>query len=668
MLMNPSQPAQTPVRLERSSDRLARFLHKSGLIVFLLVSTTWPLSAARHSRKPTEPQIHQGKPAVQQVDPPNWWSGLPNPMLLLRGKNLLDANITSSVAGISVRRARISDNGHWAFVWLDISSAPPQAFSLVVRTQQGKVRVPFELAKRHAPTDGFQGFSPSDVMYLLLPDRFAEGDVSNQKNAAFRGTVSRNNPNAYHGGNLAGIAQHLDYIHSLGATTLWIAPIYAQDPASASDYSGYAPVDLYHVNPHFGGLQDYSHLADQVHAQGMKLVLDMVLNHVGPASPWVADPPAPDWFHGTPSSHIPASADFAPVTDPHAPPAAAAPVVDGWLFNTMPDLNQSNPLVRQYLIQNAIWWIESGALDGLRLDTFPYVDRDFWQSFHAELHALYPHLTTVGEIDSSDPAVVAYFAGGVKHAGIDTGLYTAFDFPGYFAIRAALAGGSQVGYSPMSSVPDVQRRDWFYPHPERLVTFFGNQDTPRILSTPGGTASTLKLAFGLIATMRGIPQIYCGDEIALTGTTATDNRSDFPGGFPGDTNNAFTAEGRSAAQQEMFSWVTSLLQLRAQHDVLQTGMQQTLLADQTGLVYARYPAPPQRARPAAGAQAGETLLILMNKADAPRAFHLDFSRTALDGTTTLTPLLNSQQTVTASGNAADFTVQPAQIVVLAAQR
>ena len=377
------------------------------LLVLLCASLSLPASSRKKKHGGTV--APPAKPSVQQTDPPNWWSGLPNPMLLLRGKNLSQAHVSSSMAGISVRRTRISANGHWAFVWLDIASAPPQHFDLIVRTPGGEVRVPYELDKRHAPTDGFQGFSSADAMYLIMPDRFADGDRANDRLAQSPGTYDLSKPRAYHGGDLRGIENHLDYIQKLGVTTVWVTPLYANDLHAAADYHGYGAVDMYSVNPHFGTLQDYEDLAQALHSHGMKLVLDTVPNHVGAKNPWVLDPPAPEWFHGTLAHHIEANGNFAPITDPHSPPAAYGPAVDGWFANVLPDLNQSNPLVKQYLIQNAIWWIESGTLDGLRLDTFPYVDRSFWQDFHTELHALYPHLTTVGEIFNPDPTIVSYF-------------------------------------------------------------------------------------------------------------------------------------------------------------------------------------------------------------------------------------------------------------------
>ncbi len=614
-------------------------------------------SANRTKRK--HAAVPQGKPTVQQAEPPNWWSNLPNPMVLLYGKNLVDAHISSSVAGVSVRRTRISQNGHWAFVWLDTSDAPPQHFDLVVRTAAGQTRVPYELDKMHDPSQGFQGFTPADVMYLIMPDRFSQGNSAGSQLPKTVATVDRSNPHDYHGGDLRGIENHLDYLKQLGVTTLWITPLYAQDPAS-EDYDGYEPVNMYQINPHFGSLQDYEDLAAAAHSQGMKLVLDIVANQVGPKSIWVNDPPTPDWFHGTPADHLAATDNFASIASPHAAPAAYQPVVDGWFRNVLPDLNQSNPLVKQYLIQNAIWWVETGTVDGLRLDTFPYVDRSYWQDFHSVLHALYPNLTTVGEVYNSDPTVTSYFTGGQKHVGIDTGLDTQFDFPSFFALRSTL-NGTSASSSSMSDLENVQRQDWLYPHPDTLVTFFGNHDTARFLSAPGATAASERLAFGLLATMRGMPQIYYGDEIGLSSSPDGDNRADFPGGFPGDPKNAFTPAGRTPQQQAMYAWVQSLLDLRAHHEALQTGSQQNLQADESGYVFARFVVPP--AKNGTTPPPSEIDLVLMNKSAAPRTFHLDFTRTALDGINTLNPLWNTQQTVVVAQDHCNITVGAQQLVV-----
>ncbi|MGB6721790.1 MAG: alpha-amylase family glycosyl hydrolase, partial [Terracidiphilus sp.] len=442
-------------------------------------------------------------------------------------------------------------------------------------------------------------------------------------------------PRGWHGGDLAGIEEHLDYLKQLGVTAIWTTPV-ASNGAMPESYHGYAATDLYAVDAHFGVLADYRHLSDALHARGMKLVIDLVPNHVGVEHPWVHDPPAADWFHGTLEHHLAVGNDFYRLVDPHAAPQAWRNITDGWFTDGMPDLNQENPLVERYLIQDALWWVETANLDGIRLDTFPYVDRAFWHDFHASLHAVYPHLTTVGEIFHRDPQVTSYFAGGVARNGpdgnIDTGLDTPFDFPLYFALRDVLAHGK-----PMTELADVLRQDALYPHPERLAPFIGNHDTTRFLTDAGGSEARLKLALGLLVTLRGMPQIYSGDEIGMTGGSDPDNRHDFPGGFPGDTHNAFTASGRTAEEQDVFAWTSGMLALRASHLALETGMEQNLFADQDGFAFVRTL---DRHGCSPGANSGarnRSLLIVINKAGAAKSIDLPVDDTALAGCTAFAP-------------------------------
>jgi glycosidase len=308
--------------------------------------------------------------------------------------------------------------------------------------------------------------------------------------------------------------------------------------------------------------------------------------------------------------------------DPHAPRQAWNAITDGWFTDAMPDLNQENPLVSLYLIQNALWWVETANLDGIRLDTFPYVDRGFWHDFHATLHDAYPHLTSVGEVSNGDPEVTSYFAGGVTRRGIDTGLDTPFDFPVYFALRNVLTQGK-----PMTELAKVLRQDSLYPHPERLVPFIGNHDTSRFMTEAGGSAAKLKLAVGLAVTLRGMPQLYSGDEIGMTGGEDPDNRHDFPGGFQGDAHNAFTKAGRTATEEEIFSWTSGLLKLRATYPALQTGIEQNLFADEDVFAFVRSP---DEAGCAPDHSIGR-LLIVVNKAERSKVVDLPVEETALTG-------------------------------------
>ena len=561
-----------------------------------------------------------GKPVIDKVDPPNWWIALPSPMLLLHGEHLDSAHLSVS-SPARIVRSQVSPNGHWAFLWITVRSSKSQTVHIGAANAAGSASYDFPLQLRKPLTAGFQGFSSRDVMYLIMTDRFADGDTSNDAPPNDPDPVDRSKPRGWHGGDFRGIEQHLDYLQQLGVTTIWTTPAYDNNP-SPQAYHGYSATDMYAVDPHFGSLADYLHLVAAIHTRGLKAVLDIVPNHVGPNHPWALDPPTPDWFHGTVAHHSIAQGNFLPVLDPHSALLNRRDVTQGWFANVLPDLNQENPLVEQYLIQNAIWWIESAGLDGLRLDTFPYVSRAFWHDFHAELHSLYPHLTTVGEIFDRDPIITSYFAGGREHAGIDTGLDTPFDFPVYFTLRDVLIRGAS-----MKMLEHTLADDWLYPHPERLVPFFGNHDTRRFLSEPRTTTAELKLAFGLLATLRGMPEIYSGDEIAMQGGEDPDNRRDFPGGFPGDPANAFTSSGRTSMQQDLFDWTSGLLRYRASHPVLQTGQLQTLFADETAIAYLRTPS-------MAGCTArgsGERYLIVVNNAEKPRLLTLETEATALAG-------------------------------------
>ena len=580
-------------------------------------STQWAQATHQPISKSDESSIgrHQiEKPQIEKIDPPGWWSGLPDPMLLVHGEDLRGAEFAVQGKDVTLSRTQVSENGHWAFLWLNTATAAPQTLWVTATNHEGQARHSFQLATRSQDPNAHRGFSSADVLYLIMIDRFADGNPANNQPG-----INRAAPRGWHGGDLAGIEQHLDYLQELGVTALWTTPV-ASNGAMPDSYHGYAATDLYSVDAHFGTLDDYRHLSDALHARGMKLVIDLVPNHLGVEHPWVADPPAPDWFHGTLQQHRAAKHDFYELVDPHAPRQAWSAITTGWFSDAMPDLNQENPLVSRYLIQNALWWVETANLDGIRLDTFPYVDRDFWHDFHATLHSVYPHLTTVGEIFHRDPEVTSFFAGGVEHRGIDTGLDTPFDFPVYFALRDVLTQGK-----PMTELAQVLRQDALYPHPERLVPFIGNHDTTRFITQAGGSVPRLKLALGLLTTLRGMPQIYSGDEIGMQGGADPDNRHDFPGGFAGDAHDAFTKARRTAQEQDVFAWTAGLLALRSAHPELQTGVEQNLLADSDLFAFVR-------AESDKGCSADHSnmhLLIVVNKAEHSNSVELPVAESAL---------------------------------------
>ncbi len=650
-------------------------MHKLSFAVLLLctVQSAHVLAQrpTRNAQAPTQTFTQQSVPAsapptLTRIDPPNWWANMPPAMLLVEGDHLAGAHFRldpspglrsapgRNASAVRLDHVHISANGHWAELWLAEAPTMPEALTITAETSAGRATLPFAFQARRAASDGFAGFSAQDVLYLIMTDRFADGDLANDGPEAHDAAQSpaahaeRAKPRGWHGGDLRGILNHLDYLQSLGITTVWITPVYANlhEPDS---YHGYGATDLYAVDPHFGTLDDLRALAAGLHAHGMKIVLDTVPNHIGPKHPWVDDEPEPDWFHGTAAHHTPAQGEFLPLTDLHAPWRDRQNITEGWFADILPDMNQENPAVARYLIQNAVWWVEQGGLDGLRLDTFPYINRQFWQDFHTTLRTLYPHLTTVGEIFNSDPTVVSSFAGGVTRTGVDTGLFTPFDYPLHFGIRNVFTGKA-----PMDHLADLLRADALYPHPERLSAFLDNHDVSRFLSESGADRARQKLALAFLLTTRGMPQLYSGDEIAMTGGDDPDNRHDFPGGFPdgstldlsstelssteisstdrssadlsstdrapGSGADAFNPATQTAAQRDMYTYVHDLLLLRKRTAALATGEEQVLYSSPDAIAYVR----------TAGNQ---RVLVALHLGSEDVQIHFELADTALQGAT-----------------------------------
>jgi glycosidase len=524
----------------------------------------------------------QPAPLVKKLEPPNWWPHYtPDLTLLLTGENLSGARVESSTHGVKVEASHSSANGHYLFVHLSLNSGlKPGNADLLVKSKEGSAKVQLPLLARADSRGRFEGFSRDDVIYLIMPDRFADGDLSNDRPAGSTGVYDRGNPMAYHGGDLRGIREHLAYLHDLGVNTLWLTPVWKN---TDSDYHGYHVVDFYALDDRMGSMQEYQALVADAHRLGMKVLIDYVVNHTGPHHPWANDPPTPTWLHGTPAHHLEPAYSFKALVDPHASPREYLATLEGWFAGRLPDLNPDDPDLALYLAQNAMWWTETAQLDGFRQDTFPFSSRQFWSGWHERLRQVYPRIDDIGEVWEGDSTITSFFEGGRKQFdGIDSGLATVFDFPLYFALRDVVIKGA-----PMEKIVDVLRHDELYPHPEMLVTFIGNHDTRRFVSEEGSNPAKLKAALSLLLTLRGIPQIYSGDEIALPGGNDPDNRRDFPGGFPGDPHNAFTASGRTAEQQDVFAHVQSLLALRQSHPALRTGKQWHIGWDDTYYAFLR---------------------------------------------------------------------------------
>jgi len=598
---------------------------------------------------------------VSKVEPPNWWVGLtPDVMVLLSGQHLEATHAECNLPSVKVMRTQSSADGHYLFVWLKIG-ADTRSGTLVCRLSSTASAAQFELplAARKPTASRFHGLDVSDVMYLIMPDRFANGDPTNDEPADRPNSHDRSKPRAYHGGDLRGIREHLPYLKDFGVTTLWLTPILKN--TTPDEYHGYGAVDLYAVDPHLGTVDDYQQLVADAHKLRMKIFFDAVPNHVGPHHPWVDDPPLPDWFHGTKQHHIDSYTPvkdsfygmpeqqqndlFELLVDPHATERLKRNSTEGWFFGILPDMNTENPVVQQYLIQNAIWWTETSGLDGLRVDTFAYIDRRFWTAWHAGLRKVYPNFFTIGEVYHPDPSVTSRFEGGQLWDRVETGLTTLFDFPLQFVLRDVLLHDA-----PAGRIADVLRHDSLYPRPNLLLPFFSNHDIKRFASEAGSSPAKLRLAFALTLTLRGIPQLYYGDEIGMPGGGDPDNRRDFPGGWKEDPHNAFTAEGRTPEEQATFSYVQSLLRIRREHPALQSGTLWHLSSDASSYVFLRE-------------TEEERLLVALNKSAKPVELHIPVADTPAKGIS-VTARLFGDATASIARNELTLTLPPESLSIL----
>ena len=583
-------------------------------------------------------------PIVRKIEPPNWWTGLtPDVMLLLTGENFQNTLVRTAYPGVKVTRTQASENGHYLFVWLKFASnTKPGDLKLALSGTAGSTSATLPLKARDPQQGRFQGFSKDDVIYLIMPDRFDDGDPSNDQPAGSTGTYDRSKPMAYHGGDLRGIRERLPYLKDLGVTAIWLTPIWKN---TDSDYHGYHVVDFYATDDHMGSMSEYQALVADAHKVGIKVLIDYVANHTGPKHVWANDPPTPTWLHGTPQHHLEPSYKFNGLVDPHATPGEYRNTLEGWFVDKLPDINPDDPLLARYLTENAIWWTETSGLDGYRLDTFPYSSRRFWSGWHEGVFRVYPKTDSIGEVYVPDPTITSFFEGGrARFDGVDTHLTTVFDFPMYHALRDVLLEGQ-----PVEKIVDVLQRDALYERPDLLVTFFGNHDKKRFMGEPGATKEKLKNAFSLLLTMRGVPQLYAGDEIAMPGGDDPDNRRDFPGGFPGDARTAFTAAGRTPEEQEVFTHAQALLKLRAAHSALRQGRHWHLGWDDTYYAFLRE-------------DAEDRVLVVFNNAVQARTLTIDLSVPKMPNFTAAEPLLGAAA-ATISGNKLTVEV-PAQSVLM----
>ena len=574
-----------------NEPNLSLFQKTWKILLFLLLLSS-PMTAQNSTAAQKKANNRTVTPNVTRIDPTNWFADMQDPtlQLMVYGKDIKFADVTTDYPNVKIDSLVRLDSPNYLLVYLNLKGAKPGEVTLTFSNKNGKKTTKkFQLKAREMAGADRKGFDISDVLYMLMPDRFANG---NPKNDVIKGMedqlCDRNEPSLRHGGDLEGLRQHLDYFTDLGVTALWLTPVLENDrPADGgkhSTYHGYATTDYYRVDPRFGTNEEYKALVDECHKKGLKVVMDMIFNHCGDYHPWakhtridengktIKDYPSKDWFN-SPNYGLQTSYKLTPVLDPYASKVDMKETVDGWFVPSMPDLNQRNPHVIKYLIQNSIWWIETVGIDGIRMDTYPYADRQAMADWMKVLNKEYPNFNTVGETWVTEPAYTAAWQKDSKLSDINSNLKTVMDFAFFDRLSQAKNEETDDWWKGWNRIYNSLCYDYLYTDPSSVMAFIENHDTDRYLGN-GKDSTALKQAYALLLTMKRIPQLYYGTEILMNGTkTETDGnvRQDFPGGFPGDKVNKFTNEGRTKAENAMFDWTSRLLHWRQNNDVIING-------------------------------------------------------------------------------------------------
>lgn len=537
-------------------------MKKTFILIFFYFITSWP----SFSQEIT----------LTRVEPPFWWAGFKNPelQLLVYGKNIGKTDPSVYSPGIELKLVHVMENPDYLFLDLIIAkNAEPGSFPISFYKEGKKVtEYLFELRGREEGSAARKSFDASDVIYLIMPDRFSNGDTANDNPPGFLEKTDRSNPDGRHGGDIKGILNHLDYIKDLGVTAIWINPLLENNMKKYS-YHGYSTTDYYKTDPRFGSNNDYLTLSYYIHQKGMKLIMDMIFNHCGSQHWWMADPPTKDWFNQFPE-FTRTSYRAATVADPYISTSDYKQFVKGWFDVTMPDLNQTNSFVAKYLIQNSIWWIENAGLDGIRQDTYPYCDKKFMAEWDKAVLTEYPDFNIVGECWLTTPGGISYWQKDAPNLdGYNSYLPSVFDFAMYDALRLGFMENDGWG-NGIIRLYDILAQDYLYHDPSHIVVFADNHDVDRFLNSQKDDIRKVKMAMAFILTSRGIPEIYYGTEILLTTGVKNgdgEKRKDFPGGWPGDSVNSFSASGRTPQQNDLFNYLHTLLNWRKTKEVIHTG-------------------------------------------------------------------------------------------------
>ena len=552
---------------------------------------------------------------AEKVEPPFWWAGMHNPELqvMFYGKNI--AQYTPSVSnGVVINNVVKTENPNYVFVTIDTKHLPAQQLTFSFKDSKNKVAFTqkYELKSRKEGSATRQSYTSKDAVYLIMPDRFANGNPDNDNAKGTAEKVKRDNPNGRHGGDIEGIIKNLDYIQQLGATAVWNTPL-CVDNHERGSYHGYAQTDVYNIDPRYGTNEDYLRLSVELKKRGMKLILDYVTNHWGSEHWMYKDLPTYEWVHQFPG-YSQSNYRMATQFDTNAAAIDKRQCVDGWFVSSMPDLNQSNPLVLNYLTQNAIWWIEYADLDGFRVDTYSYNDKEGIAKWTKAITDEYPYFNIAGEVWMNDQAQMAYWQKDSKIGAIESynsHLPTVMDFTGMDALAQAFNEDDAGWDRGMMKMYNNLANDFLYPNINSVLTFAENHDTGRINEIYKNDFKKYQMAMAILATERGIPQLYYGSEIGMAGDKGKgdgDIRRDMPGGWAGDANNAFTKAGRTAQQQQYFDVTSKLFTWRKGKEVIHTGKTKQYIPDNNVYVYFRY-------------NDKETVMVVVNNAPETKTFN-----------------------------------------------
>lgn len=590
-----------------------------------------------------------GAQQVDRIEPLFWWSGMKNPelQLMVYGEDIAGYKPTIDYPGVVLKSSVAFESPNYLVIYLDVAEAKPGKFNITFTRDQQEITYPYELRERRSSTADIQGYDASDVLYLIMPDRFANGDPSNdQPKMTAEYTVDRSRPGARHGGDLIGIEKNLDYLQDLGVTAIWLNPVLEND-GQGGYYHGYFATDMYHVDRRLGSNEDYLRLIDKTHQKGMRVVMDMIFNHIGANHPWALDPPAKDWFNVSPNRRGNHAKEI--FYDNYASKYDSDVMMYAGFGM---DVNQANPHVATYMIQNSIWWIEYARIDAIRQDTYPYADYDMMRRWNIEVMNEYPQFNIVGEIWTEYTIGTAWWQrGSTLNSGKDTELKSVMDFT-LMSIASDIFNDKTSPDGQLRKLYQHMCYDFVYPDIQNVLRFLENHDTDRFLREKPSDLDAYKQGLAFLLTIPGTPQLYYGQELLMHGTRSQPGgdgniRLDVPGGWSGDAENWFTRDGRSALQNEAWDYLQNLLQWRQGKKVISEGSMIHFQPNQGVYVYERN-------------YEGQSVIVILNGANQEVALPLDRYAEILRGKTSGRDVI-SKRTVSLNG---ELKLAPKEVLIL----